>query len=439
MQWWIPAGLAGVKGVKRLNKDRLNIIFTETIKWCLYSIVFAAPFSKSISEIGITIAIAAWATQKILNKDLNFAKIALGIALSVYVITIIPSFFNTAYPELSIKAFFTKVLKYVFLCIIISDVVTTRERLRDLFIVAFLSIVVITVDGIIQYYTSFDALHGYRSFKMRLPEIPSGLFWDFPSDSNAGGFFKGFPTASFPFPNDLSAWILLVLLPLSCVAIFGMKKNGYRYLTGATSIALFYLFLLAKVRSAWLALGISMGYIAISKRKIWIVLLIIIVFAGSVLIKTEMTNNIFSTGSFGDRVGMLGTSWQIFMNHPIIGNGLNTFFVNFMKYRNDQWKDKKGSYAHNCYLQMAADTGIIGLAGFMFLIGAYFRVVICALRNIKDNFYRTALWGISIGVFAFLAHSLFDTNLYSLNLATLFWFYVGTSLAIINAAKTTGL
>jgi O-antigen ligase len=293
--------------------------------------------------------------------------------------------------------------------------------------VALLSVVVITADGLIQYYSwGYDLLHYYPAFTMR--PIYDG-----------GGFFRGYPTASFPYPNDLAAWILLMLLPLACVTLFGMKKSKFKYLTGFISAALFYLFFLTKVRSAWIGLGISMLYIAFSKRKIWIALLLVLVLFASILVKTEMTRAIFATGSISDRVNMLGTSYQIFMKHPVIGNGLNTFFVNFMKYRNDEWKDKKGSYAHNCYLQMAADTGLVGLAGFLFLIFSYFRAVIKELRVIKDDFYRMALWGISIGVFAFLVHSFFDTNLYSLNLATLFWFAIGTSLAIIKVSKTTGL
>lgn len=423
----IPEDSAGLKERQILNKERLNIIFDETIKWCLYAIVFAAPFSKSISEIGITLAIAVWLVQRLINHDLNPAKIELGIALAVFVIAIIPSFLNSAYPALSVKAFFTKILKYVLLSIVMADTIKTKERLKDILIVAFLSIMLITVDGFIQHYlTGYDLLHNYPAFQMR-------------TCLSQDGFFRGFPTASFPFPNDLAAWILLMLLPLACVSIFDMKKSGFRYLTGTVSAGLFYLFFLAKSRGAWIALGVSMIYIAFSRRKMWIVLLLVVVLAGSILIKTEMTRNIFSMGSFGDRLNMMGTSWQIFAKHPVIGNGLNTFFVNFKKYRNDEWKDKKGSYAHNCYLQMAADTGLVGLAGFLFLIISYFRGVIAALRRIRDDFYRTLLWGISIGVFAFLVHSFFDTNLYSLNLTTLFWFAIGTSLAIIRISKTTGL
>lgn len=433
MLWSIQAGSVEVRGRGALNKERINIIFNETIKWSLYAIVFAAPFSKSISEIGITLAIVVWLAQKLINRDLKPPRIELGIALAVFVIAIIPSFFNSAFLALSIKALFTKVLKYVFLCIVMADTIKTKERLKDLLLIAFLSIVIIMIDGFVQYYTTgYDLLHNYPSFKMRF-----GYMREFRSPVES--FFRGFPTASFPYPNDLAAWILLMLLPLACVTIFDMKKSGFRYLTGIVSAGLFYLFFLAKARGAWIGLGVSMVYIAFSKRKLWIVLLLALVLSASILVKTEMTSTIFSTGSLGDRFNMLGTSWQIFAKHPIIGNGLNTFFVNYKKYRNDEWKDKKGSYAHNCYLQMAADTGLVGLGGFLFLLISYFREVMRALKVIKDDFYRTALWGISIGVFAFLVHSFFDTNLYSLNLATLFWFAIGTSLAIIRVSKTTGL
>lgn len=410
-----------------MNKERLNIIFNETIKWSLYAIVLAAPFSKSISEIGVTLAIVAWAAQRLMNRDFGFAKTELGIALAIFIIAALPSFFNTAYLGLSVKALFTKMLKYVFLCVVMSDTIRTRQRLKDLLIMAFISAIVITADGLIQYYSwGYDLLHYYPAFTMR----PVG---------SLDGSFRGYPTASFPFPNDLAAWILLTLLPLTCLAMFDMKKSRFRYIAMAVSAASFYLFFLAKVRSAWIALGVSLIYIAVAKRRIWIIFLIAITLIGSILVKTEMTRAIFATGSFGDRLNILGTSWQIFAKHPIIGNGINTFFVNYKKYRNDEWKDKRGSYAHNCYLQMAADTGIVGLAGFLFLLFSYFREVIKALMVIKDEFFRTALWGISIGIFAFLVHSFFDTNLYSLNLATLFWFAIGTSLAIVKISKTTGL
>lgn len=394
------------------------------MRWCIYAVIFAAPFSKSISEAAIALAIILWLSKKIINRDYSLIKTDLNIPFLLFVILIIPSFFNAWHTlglndflHLSVKAFFTKTLKYVFLYFIVIDVINTKSKLKDLFIIAFLSIAIIMIDGFVQYYYAWsDGLHKYPSFKFRFPY-------------EAGGFFRGFPTASFPFPNDLAAWILLTLFPLAAVTIFDLKNNKTKYLTAMASIGLFYLFFLAKARGAWIGLTVSAIYIALSKNKKWIILLIMITIALPFILKMEMSQYVFSFSSLGDRFDMWGTGWEIFKNHPIIGNGLNTFFVNFKKYRNDEWKDKKGSYAHNCYLQMAADTGIIGLGGFAWLSLSYFLSIVKGLKNIKDEFYGAILWGMSIGIFAFLIHSFFDTNLYSLNLVTLFWTAIAVSQA----------
>jgi hypothetical protein len=84
---------------------------------------------------------------------------------------------------------------------------------------------------------------------------------------------------------------------------------------------------------------------------------------------------------------------------------------------------------------MAADTGVVGLAGFTWLMITYFISVIKSLKNIRDPFFGPILLGMSIGIFAFLIHSSFDTNLYSLNLATLFWTSIGISQAIAKVCE----
>lgn len=386
--------------------------------YCVYAIVFAAPFSKSIAEISIGLAIALWLVKKILNKDYSLVDTDLNLPFLIFIIVIIPSFLNSAYPFLSIKAFFSKMLKFVALYFVIVECVNTKSRLKALFVIAMLGMILIAIDGYFQYYTGVDFLHRYQVFKAR--DIYS-----------TEGFFRGFPTASFPFPNDLAAWILLFFFPLICVTIFDLKNNWIKYVAAFLSIALSLLFFLTKTRGAWLGFAASMIYIALSKKKIWLILLLVLVFLIPFALKMEISQYILAFTSVGDRFDMWRVSWEIFKNHPIIGNGLNTFFANFKEYRRDEWRGKKGSYAHNCYLQMACDTGLIGLGGFLWVIYLYFISVIKALRKINDAFYNPILWGISIGIFAFLIHSFFDTNLYSLNLVTLFWVAIGASQSII--------
>ena len=403
----------------RLNKDRFTGTADVIIKWSLLAILFAAPFSKSISEISITLAITAWLLKKAVSGSFRPADTELNIPFLIFSLAIVPSLFTSAYPLLSVKAFLTKAIKFVLLYFVIVESINTRSKLKDLCAIGLLSAIIIVIDGLVQYgFVVPDFLHNYPLFKLR-------------SEWDEGGFYRGFPTASFPYPNDLSAWILLVLFPIACLTIFDLKKKRIRYIAGVLSFGLFYLLFLAKARAAWIGLSISTVYVALSKKKIWLIGLLVLLVALPFLLRMEMADYIFGIKSIKDRIFMWDTSWRIFREHPIIGNGLNTFFVKFREYRTDEFRGQKGSYAHNCYLQMAADIGVVGLAAFLWLLLAYFISMIKALRKVEDGFQNSLAWGISIGVFAFLVHSFFDTNLYSLNLATLFWFAIGLSQAVI--------
>jgi O-antigen ligase len=422
---WIRADTGALKKRGKVNRDLLDKIFEITIRWCIYAVVFAVPFSKSISEICISVAIVFWAARKIMNKDYRLAATDINIPLLVFMLAIIPSFFNSAYLAMSIKAYFTKMLKYAVLYFVIVETVDTRSKMKNLFIISFISMALILIDGIFQYFTGFDLLHfpSYPAFKCR-------------SSADSEGFFRGFPTACFPFPNDLGSWILLTLFPLGSAVIFDLKKNKAKYLAALVSVGLLGLLFLTKARGAWVAFAVSIVYIALSKKKVWLIMLLILLLALPFILKMEMAKYIFGFASIGDRFSMWDTGWQIFRNHPVIGNGLNTFFENFKQLRNDQWKGQKGSYAHNCYLQMAGDIGIIGLGSFLWLIFSYFYSVYKRLEKVDDRLFNPALWGMSIGVFAFLVHGFFDTNLYSLNLATLFWCAIAISQAVIRVSKT---
>jgi len=403
----------------RSPNSKLIASSSYIMKWCVLAVIFAAPFSKSISEIAISVGIAVLVLKKVTAKDMKLPKTGLEIPLIIFLLTILPSFFNTQYPALSVKAMFTKVLKYVAFYYVIIDSIDTKSKLKDVFVIAVMSAVIVTLDGFAQhYYVCVDFLHAYPAFKVR-------GYWD------SGGFFKGFPTSCFPFPNDLAAWLILVVLPIGCMALFGLKDLRTRLTAALVSISMLGLLLMTKARGAWVGIGASVFYVAVSKKKYWLIALLIIALAVPFIIKMEMAGYIFGTSSIGDRFFMWGTAWEILKNHPVIGNGLNTFFVNFMKYRNDEWKGKKGSYAHNCYLQMACDVGVVGLSGFLWMIIAYFINVVRGIRRIKDSIYSSALLGISMGALAFLIMGFFDTNLYSLNLVTLFWCAIGLSQAIV--------
>ncbi len=98
---------------------------------------------------------------------------------------------------------------------------------------------------------------------------------------------------------------------------------------------------------------------------------------------------------------------KIFLDYPIFGAGLDSFGTAFTRY--DTWNGTfRVEQAHNDYLQVLAEAGILGfacIAGFIFLL---FKQSLQIIGTASDNFRRSAAIGALAGCFGILVHSFFD-------------------------------
>jgi len=86
-------------------------------------------------------------------------------------------------------------------------------------------------------------------------------------------------------------------------------------------------------------------------------------------------------------------------------------------------------YAHNCYLQVAAETGFVGLAAFLALLGMLFwHLIRRAMRS--EAQLAILLPGFIGGLLAFVVQAGVDTNFYSLRQAALFWVLAGVAVGL---------
>lgn len=109
---------------------------------------------------------------------------------------------------------------------------------------------------------------------------------------------------------------------------------------------------------------------------------------------------------------------DIIRAHPLVGTGLGAFGVVYTRYdsRNGVYRLEQ---AHNDYLQILADGGVIGAALGLFFIIALFRLGFTA-RETGDPFRRGVATGALAGCFAVLVHSFFDFTLHTTANALLF-------------------
>jgi putative inorganic carbon (HCO3(-)) transporter len=359
--------------------------------------------------------ILAWLVKKILDR--RPVHTYLNIPIFSYIIAIFLSVIFSSNLSLSLKAFYTKTMEYILLYFIIAEFVSDRRRLRNTVIVLLVSATMVAADCIFQYMFNCDFLR-FRPLQVRRI------------------------TGSFQMPTDLAGYlgpVFCLFLSLSFLKLRRWLKYGLRII----SIILLGLLIAALVRGAWLGLIIAICFLGLleNKKIIYIAAAFLLVFTVLLPLIVEMPDNIFtrlksiallSDSSSLDRKAIWAVAIRMVKARPFFGHGLSTFMQNFPAYGPDYYYLKHGiiPYAHNCYLQIAAESGIVGLLSFLTLIGAFFTHTILSLKKIKDRFRHTALSGVSAGIIVTLVHSAFDTNLYSLQLSVLFWIMLGINAAL---------
>lgn len=121
-----------------------------------------------------------------------------------------------------------------------------------------------------------------------------------------------------------------------------------------------------------------------------------------------------------DRVIYWNPAIRNIRQSPFIGTGVNTYSkVASLN------PPGTGGYPHNCYLQMTAEIGLLGLGAFLWVLFVLFVNSFKVIRKVRDPFLDAVMIGFLCGLFGFLVHSFFDTNFYSVQLGNLMWVVMG--------------
>lgn len=161
--------------------------------------------------------------------------------------------------------------------------------------------------------------------------------------------------------------------------------------------------------------------------------LILSIFAGVVMLGGEpVINRLMGTVSSADPTTGRAHFWRVTLDiirdHPLIGSGLGSFGLAFTRYDTRSGL-LRVEQAHNDYLQVLSDAGIVGALLGLFFIVTLFRLGLERSRS-EDRFRRGVATGALAGCFAVLIHSFFDFTLHTTSNALLF--LVVAALASLN-------
>ncbi len=116
---------------------------------------------------------------------------------------------------------------------------------------------------------------------------------------------------------------------------------------------------------------------------------------------------------------MFGDTWQIFLDHRWMGTGLGTFVTVYPQYASS-YDGRLVDHAHNDYLEMMAETGMVGVICSLAFIVILFRTALSNLRPHGDSFGLAIRMGSLVACSGLLLHSLVDFNMHIPSNALLF-------------------
>lgn len=111
-----------------------------------------------------------------------------------------------------------------------------------------------------------------------------------------------------------------------------------------------------------------------------------------------------------DRVEVSQNTYKLWQDYPLVGAGGGSFHAVYPRYR----PGTIGAYydhAHEDYLEIAGDVGIVGLGLLGSMVLASLMVAIAALKRRRDPLLRGMGFASVMGIIALLIHSTVDFNL----------------------------
>jgi O-antigen ligase len=275
--------------------------------------------------------------------------------------------------------------------------------------------------GMVQYLTGYQKIFGFT--KQFYTDEATGTYINH-------NHFAGFLELVIPFAAMM---VFYNLQPMSAYGVPERRLRGGRYSRSLHPQVLFYVFIVVLLLIAVVFSRSRMGIFSVlaslvlmaflgrlgGGRRAWMVITLLVIACSmtyAVWIGIDPVISRFEAlkPSALEEPSGRAAIWKqasgIIRDHPTVGTGLGTFVVAFRRYQTTSL-DLLIDHAHNDYLEMTTDTGILGAALlFIPIIGLLFKMILAYLKA-RNPYRRSVLLACIGGSAALLIHSVTDFNL----------------------------
>ena len=383
-----------------------------TVYLALLTFLASLTFSTALMEISFVVALAGWLLLKVRHPAPFFPlKSKLWAFLLGFIFLSVISFFWSEFPKQSFRGVF-KVLKQFFTFWIVAETLQAPHRRKGAFRVLVGIFILLSLDGMWQYLFGRDLLR-------QIPvEVAS-------SGSRISASFRNY---------GLLATFIVSFWPLLASQLEEERNKNLLFLTALGSALGGLLLFWTRLRGGWIAFWIGLVFfLGLQRRRLLLGILIAGTLISLFLLPREMTLHLDRLGkeqSLVERFYLWDRAVDVIEARPWTGTGINTYAVAHQKYdRKRSWR-VPNYYAHNGYLQIAAETGLPSLVCFLAFLFFYFKNAFRFLGDLSEEGKKHQVIGILAGMVGFLILGLIDTVFHNPQAVMGFWFLAGWGIAV---------
>lgn len=264
-------------------------------------------------------------------------------------------------------------------------------------------------------------------------------FYGFYTQLKSGGIHV-YQDIALPFFRNhciYAAYLTMILAMALAFSLGLLRRTGrniVNFCIGVISLGI----LLSFVRGAWLSIMALLPFygLVFHKKldvKIVLVLIVLLLVLSTVLTGLDLWpvvgRRIQTVGDTGyttnfDRLDRWMAATEMYFDHPLLGVG----YGSYADRRNEGYIYYRKTYssrirmgAHNLFLEVAAETGTLGLLAFLWILFAFFRQGISYYFKETSLFRRTLLCGTFGAMITYQVHGLVNNLGPSDKMQILFW------------------
>ncbi len=430
-----------------------NNIYKKTINIILKLLLLFIPLfaNKHVydfrvnQEAGVklfaVILFAVWLVKIINTEKYSLKKTKLGLPLILFTLILVLSLFFSETKMVSLQEFII-FLFYILIFFLIIDNLNKKADFNSFIHLFFIISSLVSIYTILQYY-------GIDPYLSDLHIL----------------------TSTIGQKNWISNYLAMIFpVVFSYFLLEQTKKNRILYFF-LLSI-LYTTLMICQSRGIWISISITVilaiyiifkfkFYEIFKINKKWLFLLLVTFLAITIIYSTDNPLNksaitvpqrAISTfdeqdPSINTRLLIWKTTFEMIKDKPILGSGIGTFKMNYLNYQAEFLKNNpyyiqysvKAREAHNEYLQIWAELGIIGLGVFIGIILMFYSLIIDYLKKNDSDKDKIIVFGLVLGITCFLIHSLFTFPLHVPALGVTFFALLGLTVIYtrkINLPKT---